>query len=70
MVYALYFSPTGGTKRVMELLADGFNGAKLMDMTVALQPLELTAEDVAKITDIAISETGLDASGIKIMAAN
>ena len=30
----------------------------------------LTAEDVAKITDIAISETGLDASGIKIMAAN
>ena len=31
---------------------------------------ELTAEDVAKIKDIALSETGLPASGIKIMAAN
>ena len=31
---------------------------------------ELTAEDVAKITDITMTETGLPASGIKIMAAN
>ena len=31
---------------------------------------ELTAEDVAKITDIAKSETGYSASGIKIMATN
>ena len=28
------------------------------------------AEDVAKITDIAMTETGYPASGIKIMAAN
>lgn len=46
MVYALYFSPTGGTKRVAELLARNFDGAKPVDMTVALQPLELTADDV------------------------
>ena len=32
--------------------------------------LALTGEDVAKITDIAVSETGLSASGVKIMAAN
>ena len=31
---------------------------------------ELTAEDVAKITDIAMTETGYPASGIKIMASN
>ncbi len=31
---------------------------------------ELTAEDVAKITDITITETGYPASAIKIMAAN
>ena len=31
---------------------------------------DLTAEDVAKITDIAITETGYDASGIKIVPAN
>ena len=31
---------------------------------------ELTAEDVAKITDITVTETGFSANGIKIMAAN
>ena len=31
---------------------------------------ELTAEDVAKITDITMTETGYPASAIKIMAAN
>ena len=31
---------------------------------------ELTAEDVAKITDIAKTETGYSASGIRIMATN
>ena len=31
---------------------------------------ELTGEDVAKIADIAITETGLPAAAIKIMAAN
>ena len=37
---------------------------------VATDGGELTAEDVAKITDIAVSETGLSVSDIKIMAAN
>ena len=31
---------------------------------------DLTAEDVAKITDITMTETGLPAGNIKIMAAN
>ena len=32
--------------------------------------MPLTGEDVARITDIAMKETGYDASGIRIMAAN
>lgn len=49
MVYALYFSPTGGVKRVMELLAKEFEGAKLVDMTVGLPPVYAEAEDVLLI---------------------
>lgn len=45
MVYILYFSPTGGTRRVAELLAVGFERTRLVDMTVALEPLYLQAED-------------------------
>ena len=41
-----------------------------ISVVVSTQSGELTAEDVAKITDIALAETGLPASGIKIMAAN
>ena len=41
-----------------------------VSVVVSTDTGELTAEDVAKITDIALAETGLPASGIRIMAAN
>lgn len=49
MVYALYFSPTGGVKRVMELLSAGFDETQTLDVTVGMPPLELTAEDVVLV---------------------
>ena len=47
-----------------------FMGDGSVSVVVSTESGELTAEDVAKITDIAMSETGVAASGIKIMAAN
>ncbi len=47
-----------------------FMGADSISVVVSTESGELTGEDVAKITDIAITETGYPASGIKIMAAN
>ena len=47
-----------------------FMGDNSISVVVSTESGELTAEDVAKITDIAMSETGVSASGIKIMAAN
>ena len=47
-----------------------FMGDESISVVVSTGTGELTAEDVAKITDIAMAETGLDAGGIKIMAAN
>ena len=47
-----------------------FMGEDSISVVVSTDTGELTAEDVAKITDIALAETGLPASGIKIMAAN
>jgi len=47
-----------------------FMGEDSVSVVVSTESGELTAEDVVKITDIAMAETGLDASGIKIMAAN
>jgi stage III sporulation protein AH len=41
-----------------------------ISVVVSKEQGELTAEDVARITDIAMSETGLNASCVKIMAAN
>lgn len=41
-----------------------------LSVVVSTDSGELTAEDVAKITDIALAESGLPASGIRIMAAN
>jgi len=46
MTYVLYFSPTGGTKRVAERLAEAFCGAELVDMTVCLPPLNLQEDDL------------------------
>ena len=47
-----------------------FLGDDGISVVVSTDSGELTAEDVAKITDIAMSETGLNASSVKIMAAN
>jgi stage III sporulation protein AH len=47
-----------------------FLGEDSVSVVVATDSGELTASDVVKITDIAVSETGLPASGVKIMAAN
>lgn len=47
-----------------------FMGEDSVSIVVSTETGELTAADVAKIMDIAVAETGLGASGIKIMAAN
>ncbi len=47
-----------------------FMGEDSVSVVVATQSGELTREDVAKITDITMTETGLPARSIKIMAAN
>lgn len=47
-----------------------FMGEDSISVVVSTGDRELTGEDVAKITDIAMSETGYGAAGIKIMAAN
>lgn len=47
-----------------------FMGDECVSVVVSTKSGELTAEDVAKITDITMTETGLPAGNIKIMAAN
>lgn len=47
-----------------------FMGEDSISVVVSTASGELTGEDVAKITDIAMTETGYGAGGIKIMAAN
>ena len=47
-----------------------FMGEDSISVVVSTDTGELTSEDVAKITDITMTETGYPASGIKIMAAN
>lgn len=47
-----------------------FMGEDSISVVVSTASGELTGEDVAKIKDIAMSETGYSAAGIKIMAAN
>ena len=47
-----------------------FMGDESVSVVVTTESGELTGEDVAKIMDIAMSETDMDASCIKIMAAN
>ena len=47
-----------------------FMGEDSVSVVVSNESGELTAEDVTKITDIALSETGLPASAVKIMATN
>ena len=45
-------------------------GEDSVSVVVSTKSGELTGEDVAKITDITMTETGYPASGIRIMAAN
>ncbi|WP_455582444.1 SpoIIIAH-like family protein [Dysosmobacter sp.] len=47
-----------------------FMGEDSVSVVVSTKSGELTGEDVAKITDITMTETGYPASGIRIMAAN
>jgi len=47
-----------------------FMGDTSVSVVVSTEDGGLTAEDVAKITDIAMTETGLSAEAIKIMEAN
>ena len=47
-----------------------FMGDESVSVVVSTKSGELTAEDVAKITDITMTETGFPAGNIKIMAAN
>lgn len=47
-----------------------FMGDESVSVVVSTESGQLSAEDVAKITDITMNETGLPASGIKIMPAN
>ena len=47
-----------------------FMGEDGVSVVVSTDSGELTGEDVARITDIAMKETGYDAAGIRIMAAN
>jgi len=47
-----------------------FLGEESASVVVATESGELTGEDVAKITDITMTETGLPASSIRIMTAN
>ena len=47
-----------------------FMGDESVSVVVSTKSGELTAEDVAKITDITMTETGFPAGSIKIMAAN
>ena len=47
-----------------------FMGDTSVSVVVSTESGELTGEDVARITDIAMTETGLAAGAIRIMAAN
>lgn len=51
-VYSMYFSPTGGTKRVMDILADGLSADNPIDLSEAnadYSAYSFTAEDVCLI---------------------
>ena len=47
-----------------------FMGAESVSVVVSTESGDLSSADVAKIADIAMTETGYPASSIKIMAAN
>ena len=46
MNYHIYFSPTGGTERIVRYIAKEFPGAEI-DLSREVQPVEMTGEDFA-----------------------
>lgn len=44
--YAIYFSPTGGTKKVTDILMDCLDQVTAVDITVKRQTVELTEADI------------------------
>lgn len=48
--YAIYFSPTGGTKKVTDILASCLENVTAVDITVKPQPLVLTEGDICIIS--------------------
>lgn len=48
-VYNLIFSPTGGTEKVMDILAAEFGSPATIDLCAPVNPMELTPGDVALI---------------------
>lgn len=51
MNYNIYFSPTGGTKRVADILANNLNGEyKVIDLCRDIEPMSLTANDVCLVS--------------------
>lgn len=51
MYYSIYFSPTGGTKKVADILTNHLDGDFVgVDLCRDINPLELTAEDICLIS--------------------
>lgn len=47
--YTFLFSPTGGTRRVMDILAQEFRSENTIDLCTPVDPMELTSEDLVLI---------------------
>lgn len=51
MYYNIYFSPTGGTKKVADILASNLEGAyKEIDLRHDIEPMKLNKEDICLIS--------------------
>lgn len=48
--YAIYFSPTGGTKKVTDILASCLDNIQPVDITTGAREPELTAEDICIVS--------------------
>lgn len=49
--YNIYFSPTGGTKKIADILANALDGEyRDIDLCLRLEPMTLTAQDVCLIS--------------------
>ena len=51
MNYSIYFSPTGGTKKVADILANGLKGEYTgIDLCRDIEPLTLCSEDICLVS--------------------